>query len=106
MKTEIEALAKKALDAKTALEALQFSQAANNVANAKCAMFGVEREMARDIDGVKHMVERFLGWELPKDFAPDGGIKVESNHMRPTGTNLFTATQAEAMVRYMINGIA
>ena len=27
--------------------------------------------MSKNID---EMVNRFLGWKLPKDFAPDGGI--------------------------------
>lgn len=54
---------------------------------------------------IKRMVERFLTWKLPEDFNPDGGIKFEkiANH-QPVGTNLFTATQAELMVRHMIDG--
>ena len=58
---------------------------------------------------VKHMVNRFLSWRLPENFNPDGGISFKpvfnANHpMRhePTGTNLFDATQAEAMVRHML----
>ncbi len=71
---------------------------------------------------IKHMVDRFLSWRLPKDFRPDGGItfKAEYNDspetmrllgltepMRhePSGTNLFDATQAEAMVRHMLGGL-
>jgi hypothetical protein len=68
---------------------------------------------------IKHMVNRFLGWRLPENFQPDAGISfqplynVEYNAVRgnpparrePIGTNLFDATQAEAMVRYMIEGI-
>jgi len=68
---------------------------------------------------IKHMVDRFLGWRLPVDFQPDAGISfkpeynVEYNAARgkpparhePSGTNLFDATQAEAMVRYMIEGM-
>lgn len=64
-------------------------------------------------DVVEEMVNRFLSWKLPEDFNPDGGIKynrtrfhVSPNMERPFGTNLFTATQAEAMVRHMIKGIA
>lgn len=62
-------------------------------------------------DQIKAMVERFLAWKLPADFSPDGGIsfKAEFNEntahpMRhePTGTNLLSYTQAEAMVRHMI----
>lgn len=63
---------------------------------------------------IKHMVDSFLGWKLPADFAPDDGISFDpvinaghpfESRREPVGTNLFTATQAEAMVRYMIEGI-
>lgn len=62
---------------------------------------------------IKYMVDRFLTWKLPADFNPDGGISFEQLagkdgphpfKREPTGTNLFTATQAEAMVRYMVEG--
>jgi hypothetical protein len=68
---------------------------------------------------IKHMANRFLGWKLPENFHPDAGIsftpeynveynasqgKPPSRH-EPIGTNLFNATQAEAMVRYMIEGL-
>ena len=65
-------------------------------------------------DMVKHMVSRFLNWKLPENFAPDAGICFEPTFNKgtpyemkhtPTGTNLFNATQAEAMVRYMLEGI-
>lgn len=63
---------------------------------------------------IKHMVDRFLGWRLPENFSPDGGIsfkKTFNEHTdwpgvhEPTGTNLFGADQAEAMVRHMIDGM-
>ena len=68
---------------------------------------------------IKHMVSRFLGWKLPENFQPDDGISfnpeynVEFNAARgmpptrrtPSGTNLFDASQAEAMVRYMVEGL-
>lgn len=63
---------------------------------------------------IKHMVERFLGWKLPENFCPDGGIsfKKMSNENtpwprknEPVGTNLLDYTQAEAMVRYMVEGL-
>lgn len=67
---------------------------------------------------IKQMVNRFLGWRLPEDFRPDYGISFEPffnvewnakqgkppQRRTPTGTNLFTSTQAEAMVRYIIDG--
>lgn len=60
---------------------------------------------------IKHMVSRFLGWQLPEDFRPDGGISFEpllnkgsqyESKREPSGTNLFDATQATAMVRHML----
>ena len=63
---------------------------------------------------IKHMVDRFLRWKLPEDFRPDAGISFKptfNDHMtppmrhEPTGTNLFSATQAEAMVRFMVEGL-
>lgn len=57
------------------------------------------------------MVDRFLGWKLPEDFNPDGGISFkptfnegtpyEMKH-KPSGTNLLTATQAKAMLEYVL----
>lgn len=60
---------------------------------------------------IKFMVDRFLGWRLPKDFSPDCGISAQRPNYAPnvewtpSGTNLFDATQADAMVRHMIEGI-
>lgn len=60
---------------------------------------------------IKYMVDRFLCWKLPENFNPDGGIsfkKTFNDHMtppmkhEPSGTNLFDATQADAMVRHML----
>ena len=60
---------------------------------------------------IKHLVARFLGWKLPKDFNPDAGISytrpsyAPSVDATPYGTNLLDATQADAMVRYMVDGM-
>lgn len=64
---------------------------------------------------VEHMVHRFLGWRLPEHFSPDAGISFKptsNDHMpfgpqkhNPIGTNLFDRQQAEAMVRYMVEGL-
>jgi hypothetical protein len=73
---------------------------------------------------IKHMVDRFLGWHLPENFNPDAEISFKRLHHpnrdvlgddgrvvgarkypMPSGTNLFDATQADAMVRYMIEGM-
>lgn len=63
---------------------------------------------------IKHMVDRFLGWKLPADFSPDAGISFKAvfnegsayqmKH-EPYGTNLFDASQADAMVRYLVEGL-
>ena len=63
---------------------------------------------------IKHMVNRFLAWRLPENFRPDAGISFKptfNDHLpepmkhNPIGTNLFDSTQAEAMVRHMIEGL-
>lgn len=61
---------------------------------------------------IKQMVDKFLAWELPRDFVPDAGIKFTPTdqqknnvHSWPVGTNLLTATQAEYMIRYITANI-
>lgn len=59
---------------------------------------------------IKHMVDRFLGWKLPEKFKPDAGISYTplpygKSAGIPTGTNLFDAEQAAAMVRYLVDGL-
>lgn len=64
-------------------------------------------------DQIKHMVNRFLAWKLPEDFTPDAGISFKPilrdgepwPEVWPVGTNLLMATRAEAMIRYMVDGI-
>jgi hypothetical protein len=64
-----------------------------------------------DIDAA---VNRFLGWPLPKTFAPDCGISFDGrkddewnkNKTWPTGTNLFTAIEAKAMLEHALGGVA
>lgn len=61
-------------------------------------------------DQIKYMVDRFLGWKLPPTFSPDAGISfnatcLHSSPSWPVGTNLLTATQAEAMIRYLAHGL-
>lgn len=61
---------------------------------------------------IKVMVDRFLQWKLPEDFHPDCGIKFDADGAKklnpnnakyaPVGTNLFSAYQAEAMIRHML----
>ncbi len=71
---------------------------------------------------IKHMVQRFLSWRLPENFNPDNGIsfkptfndspavmkmlgRTEPMKCNPTGTNLFDAREAEAMVRHLVEGM-
>jgi hypothetical protein len=63
---------------------------------------------------IKHMVDRFLAWRLPENFNPDGGISFKKTFnentphpmkSEPVGTNLFDASQAEEMIRYMVEGM-
>jgi len=63
---------------------------------------------------IKHMVDRFLMWKLPEHFNPDGGISFDPVASKgtpyefrrsPSGTNLFSAEQATAMVRHMLDGL-
>lgn len=63
---------------------------------------------------IKHMTDRFLGWKLPENFRPDGGVTfipsynngtLEGGKHEPAGTNLLTATQAEEMIRHITEGL-
>ena len=70
-------------------------------------------------DQIKHMANRFLSWKLPAPWHPDNGITFTPEYngeynakqgkppsrREPIGTNLFNYTQAEAMVRHMIEGL-
>lgn len=59
---------------------------------------------------INEMVNRFLGWKLPKDFFPDCGISFDGrgpdargyDRGWPTGTNLFHAGQAKEMFQYCL----
>ena len=60
---------------------------------------------------IDKMVDRFLCWPLPKDFAPDGRIFFDPSPDAagydptwPVGTNLLTAVQARQMFEYALNG--
>jgi hypothetical protein len=63
------------------------------------------RAKLRSRVSIAEMVNRFLAWKLPSDFAPDHGITykpITEPWWGPTGTNLFNATQAKAMFEYCI----
>jgi hypothetical protein len=55
---------------------------------------------------IDKMVDRFLGWKLPSDFAPDAGISFDREYGEkwgmPSGTNLLHAGQAREMVKHML----
>lgn len=59
---------------------------------------------------IDKMVNRFLGWPLPKTFYPDCGISFDGrkddqwnkNKTWPIGTNLLTAVEAKAMFEYVL----
>jgi hypothetical protein len=59
---------------------------------------------------VKAMVDRFLGWPLPRTFGPDCGISFDGrkddewnkNKTWPVGTNLFNADEARAMFEHVL----
>lgn len=67
---------------------------------------GIQPEPAFGSDEhIKQVVDRFLSWPLPQTFSPDCGIifqKVNAPNSWPIGTNLFTAVEAEAMLRYLL----
>ncbi len=53
------------------------------------------------------LTNSFLGWKLPDDFMPDGGISFEapvSEFSWPVGTNLLTHAQAVSMFDYLLRG--
>lgn len=65
-------------------------------------------------DIIDAMVNKFLGWKLPKDFQPNQGISFQRHPPNdyegdpwwpPVGTNLFTADQARAMITYMLEDV-
>lgn len=71
-------------------------------------------ELGLSDEQIKHMVSRFLAWKLPDTFNPDGGVSFEPTYKgiggedikhEPVGTNLLTGTQADAMVRHMLEDL-
>ena len=67
-------------------------------------------------DVTEEMLTRFLSWKLPSDFMPDAGITFKRVYNEtspygpsvhePTGTNLFTAVQARAMLEHVLSSRA
>lgn len=68
-----------------------------------------------DKDYMDYLVDRFLGWPLPKTFNPDGGISFKRHfnehtahpmEHKPSGTNLLTAVETRTMLEYLLDGFA
>lgn len=68
------------------------------------------RKQENDMQVTDDMVTRFLGWPLPKSFAPDCGISFDGrkddqwnkNKTWPVGTNLLTAIETRAMLEHVL----
>jgi hypothetical protein len=63
--------------------------------------------MSKSKVDVTSMVDNFLSWRLPDDFAPDCGVEFNpvphpTADMWPTGTNLLNAEQAHEMISHII----
>ncbi len=71
-------------------------------------------DSADQVPDVKFMVNRFLGWPLPKTFSPDCGISFDGrkndewnkSKQWPIGTNLLTADEAKEMFEYVLKSAA
>lgn len=59
-------------------------------------------------DAAKLLAERFLGWKLPENFNPDGGVSFKPNASPHgvTGTNLLDFTQAYGMFTTLLDGVS
>lgn len=87
-----------------------------DLARVVCALAAVppapaSKETTMNDAQISHMLDRFLAWRLPNDFRPDNGISYARPNYAPnvdatpTGTNLFDAAQALAMIRHMVEGM-
>lgn len=87
----------------------QFVQKLNDALTDRATASGAAR-----LPDVSEMVNRFLGWPLPKTFGPDCGISFDGrkddewnkNKTWPVGTNLLTADEAKAMFEHCIGKVA
>jgi hypothetical protein len=80
-----------------ALYAMRGRNLLNDVIEALLSSRSIDVRLLRDL-----AVHRFLSWPLPADFSPDGGITLAPHYVAATGTNLFNALQAGAMVDHML----
>jgi hypothetical protein len=79
----------------------------------KRSMLATADRVIENIPLAEKMAERFCGWKLPDDFAPDCGISFDGrkddewnkNKTWPSGTNLLTHEQAKAMFLYCLASV-
>jgi len=69
---------------------------------------GLARAEGIPMKPTQAMIDRFLSWKLPDDFGPDCYISFDRDRARknngwPVGTNLLTAEQATAMLKYVLD---
>jgi hypothetical protein len=69
---------------------------------APIALQSAERQGAAPVPDIKAMVDDFLGWRMPDDFYPDCFVTFDRDRAAqskswPTGTNILSGAQAEAM---------
>ncbi len=67
-----------------------------------------EGQGEKKMEPTRAMIDRFLSWRLPDDFAPDCYVtfdrdRAKANNGWPIGTNLLTAEQALAMLAYVLS---
>lgn len=53
---------------------------------------------------MKDLVDRFLSWPLPKSVCSDGCVTM-LDYPNRSGTNLLTASEAEEMLKYVVEPI-
>lgn len=83
------------------------TEAAEEIESLRAELAACKAESKKVTD---EMVSRFLGWHLPKDFSPDCGVSFDGRGKDamgyekswPVGTNLFSATQARAMLEHVL----
>jgi hypothetical protein len=100
---EITALIDRAAKAHDSCDALRFSQAACNAANAMCSLHtaqGMDQGRTVAID-IKALTDRFLAWRLPQSVCSDTCVSDQDYKLPRSGTNLLTADEAKQMLEYL-----
>ena len=88
---------------------IRFNRYMNNPKGCFCGGTGCENcvvsSSRTEMPDIKGMVDRFLGWKLPRDFSPDCGISFTppaNPECGPVGTNLLNADQARQMFEHVL----